>query len=217
MGFVTNPPGARAQLVSDRKGQTIVSEVGGQGFRVVVLSGPSGSGKTTVVERLIRQSPVKLIKCVSATTRPPRSGEVAGDSYYFLTPAEFASRRVAGDFLETAEVFGAGYWYGTLKSELDRARRQGGWAFLEIDVQGALRIMEVYPDALTIFLEPPSIEACEQRLRARGTDSEETIQKRLRKIVDELQLAHRYRYQVVNDELDQAVNRIHEILANQLS
>ena len=127
----------------------------GKPFRVVVLSGPSGSGKTTIVERLIRESNVKLVKCVSATTRPPRAGEVEGDAYYFLTDEVFNQRKSNGEFLETAEVFGAGYWYGTLKSELDRARQLGGWAFLEIDVQGALRVMEVYPESLTIFIAPP--------------------------------------------------------------
>ena len=184
----------------------------GRPFRVVVLSGPSGSGKTTIVERLIRQASVKLIKCVSATTRPPRVGETHADSYYFLTPEDFAARRIAGEFLETAEVFGAGYWYGTLKSELERARHENGWAFLEIDVQGALRVMEEYPDAVTIFLEPPSIEACEQRLRTRATDSEETIQRRLKKVHDELKLADRYKYRVVNDELEHAIGQINAIL-----
>lgn len=187
----------------------------GQPFQVVVLSGPSGSGKTTIVERLVIESPVKLVKCISATTRPARPGEVHGEAYYFLSNAEFAARRDAGEFLETAEVFGAGYWYGTLKSELDRARRERGWAFLEIDVQGALRVMQVYPDALTVFLEPPSIEICEQRLRSRGTDSEETIQRRLKKVKDELQLADRYRYRIVNDELDRAIHDIIQILKNQ--
>ena len=115
-----------------------------------------------------------------------------------------------------AEVFGAGYWYGTLKSEIDRARQLAGWAFLEIDVQGALRVMEIYPDSLTIFLEPPSLEVCEQRLRSRGTDTEATIQKRLRKVHEELLLADRYRHRVVNDELDRTVETICHILAKQL-
>ena len=185
-------------------------------FQVVVLSGPSGSGKTTIVERLIREAPIKLVKCVSATTRPPRPGEVHGDAYYFLSSEEFAARRARDEFLETAEVFGAGYWYGTLKSEIDRARLEGGWAFLEIDVQGALRVMEVYPEALTIFLEPPSLEVCEQRLRTRGTDSEATIQKRLKRVHEELRLAHRYCHRVVNDDLDQAVAAIHRILTDRL-
>jgi guanylate kinase len=186
---------------------------GEQAFHVLVLSGPSGTGKTTIVERLLRQAPIKLVKCVSATTRPRRVGEEDGEAYYFLKSEEFAARKAAGEFLETAEVFGAGYWYGTLKSELDRARQLGGWAFLEIDVQGALNVMAEYPDAITIFLKPPSIEVCEQRLRSRGTDSEETIQRRLRKVQDELLLADRYRYQVVNDNLEDAVERIIGILS----
>jgi guanylate kinase len=193
----------------------VVADTQGLPFRVVVLSGPSGSGKTTIVERLIRESSIKLMKCISATTRPKRVGEIDGDSYYFLPAETFAARKTAGEFLETAEVFGAGYWYGTLKSELHRAQAAGGWAFLEIDVQGALRVMDEYPDAVTIFLEPPSIAVCEQRLRQRGTDSEETIQRRLRKVEDELQLAHRYRHRVVNDDLHDAVQEIHAILRQQ--
>lgn len=181
-------------------------------FRVVVLSGPSGSGKTTLVERLVVSSPVKLVKCISATTRPRRIGETEGHSYYFLPLDEFLARKAAGEFLETAEVFGAGYWYGTLKSELQRARREGGWAFLEIDVEGALNVMQQYPDAVTIFIEPPSIAVCEARLRARGTDSEETIQRRLKRVQEELQLADRYRYRVVNDDLQDAMNHIDAIL-----
>lgn len=182
------------------------------GFQLLVLSGPSGSGKTTVVERLIAESSVPLVKAISATTRPPRNGEIHGDAYYFLTAEEFRNRKERDEFLETAEVFGAGYWYGTLKSEIQRAKDQNGWAFLEIDVQGALKVVEHYPNALTIFLKPPSIEVCEQRLRHRATDSEETIQRRLKKVHEELALADRYRYQVVNDELERAVDEIKTII-----
>ncbi len=182
-------------------------------FQILVLSGPSGSGKTTVVERLILESSVPLVKSISATTRPQRKGEVDGVAYYFLSADEFLRRRDQGEFLETAEVFGAGYWYGTLKSEIDRAKAERGWAFLEVDVEGALKIMALFPHALTIFLQPPSLEVCEQRLRSRATDSEETIQRRLRKVHEELALADRYCYQVVNDQLDQAVSEIKEIIA----
>src|SRR5262245_52746828 len=115
-------------------------------MQFVVLSGPSGSGKTTLVERLLQTSPVKLVKSVSATTRPPRRNEVEGVNYYFLSPSEFAARRSRGEFLECAEVHGTGNWYGTLKSEVERARRLGGWALLEIDVQGGRQIMHSYPD-----------------------------------------------------------------------
>ncbi len=190
----------------------MAARVGRNDFQILVLSGPSGSGKTTVVERLINESTVKLVKAISATTRPQRKGEVDGVAYYFLTTDEFVKRRDQGDFLETAEVFGAGYWYGTLKSEIQRAKDNQGWAFLEIDVQGALKVMEIYPEALTIFLQPPSLEVCEQRLRNRATDSEETIQRRLRKVHEELALADRYCYQVVNDDLDRAVDEIKTII-----
>ncbi|WP_373649934.1 guanylate kinase [Schlesneria sp. DSM 10557] len=181
-------------------------------FQLLVLSGPSGSGKTTIVERLVAESPVPLVKMISATTRPQRKGEVDGVAYYFLTPEEFERRRTEDAFLETAEVFGAGYWYGTLRSELQRAREANGWAFLEVDVEGAFKIIDVYPDALTIFVQPPSLEICEQRLRSRATDSEETIQRRLRKVHQELALADRYCYQVVNDDLDRAVDEIKSII-----
>ena len=191
----------------------MVARVGRNDFQILVLSGPSGSGKTTVVERLTKESSVPLIKAISATTRPQRKGEIDGVAYYFMTTDEFVKRRDRGDFLETAEVFGAGYWYGTLKSEIQRAKDGNGWAFLEIDVQGALKVMEIFPEALTIFLKPPSLEVCEQRLRNRATDSEETIQRRLRKVHEELALADRYCYQVVNDDLDRTVEELKSIIA----
>jgi guanylate kinase len=179
---------------------------------VVVLSGPSGSGKTTVVERLLDAAPLRLVKSISATTRAPRPGEVDGESYYFLSSQEFAERKSREEFLETAEVFGAGYWYGTLKSEVDRAQRLGGWSFLEIDVEGALRVMELYPDAVTIFLHPPSMEECERRLRSRASESEEAVQKRLRQVQEEIGQSGRYRYQVINDRLDDTIAEISRIL-----
>ena len=192
-----------------------MTPVGSDVFRVVILSGPSGAGKTTIVERMLRESPVRLIKSISATTHSPRSGETPGESYYFFSPEEFARRKDAGEFLETAEVFGVGHWYGTLKSEVDRARESHGWSLLEIDVEGALRVMELYPDAVTIFLKPPSMEVLEQRLRDRKTDAEAVIQRRLEKARDELAYVNRYRYQVVNHDLNQAVAEIVAILARE--
>ena len=180
--------------------------------RIAVLSGPSGSGKTTVVDCLIEQSPVRLLKAVSATTRPPRDGEVDGEAYYFLSPEEFERGCMQGDFVEYAEVHGSGHWYGTLKSELQRAREAEAWAFLEIDVQGALSVVRQYPDAVTIFLKTPSEAEYERRLRSRGTESEQAIRRRLDTAREELKFADRYRYQVVNDDLDRAVKEISEIL-----
>src|SRR5688572_13657270 len=105
--------------------------------RIVVLSGPSGTGKTTIVRRLIESQPVLLIKAVTATTRPPRHNEKDGRDYHFLPADEFARQRTAGRFLETAEVFGTGTWYGTPRAEVEQAERAGAWCLLEIDVRGA--------------------------------------------------------------------------------
>ena len=182
-------------------------------FCIVVLSGPSGSGKTTIVSRLVQDSPVKLIKSISATTRAPREHEVDGEDYYFLSAEEFEARRAQNDFLEYAEVHRTGYWYGTLKSELERAKKSAGWCFLEIDVEGALNVMREYPEALTIFITIPSEEEFEQRLRDRGTEDEAVIQKRLETARRELEFVDRYQHQVINDQLDRAVNEIKEIFS----
>jgi guanylate kinase len=178
-----------------------------------VLSGPSGSGKTTIVKRLLAESPVPLRMSISATTRPTRVGEVDGQDYYFLTRDEFEARRLAGEFLEYAEVHKSGYWYGTLVSEMSRAEAEGKWSLLEVDVQGAMSVMERFPDAITIFLMTPDVQEYERRLRARGTESEAILQRRLQTAIDELKLAGSYRYRVVNDNLDHAVSEICRVLA----
>ena len=183
------------------------------GFQVVVLSGPSGSGKTTIVQRLLHESPVKLMMSVSATTRPARAGENDGQDYYFIKGDQFQEYRRRGELLEWAEVHKTGYWYGTLCSELDRARDSSAWALLEVDVEGALNVIQRYPDAVTIFLTTPSIEIYEQRLRDRGTETEDVIQRRLQTARDELESSDRYRHIVVNDDLDRAVREICGILA----
>lgn len=181
-------------------------------MQFVVLSGPSGSGKTTIVERLLAESPIKLVKSVSATTRAPRKHERNGEDYYFLTPQEFAERRQRGEFLECAEVHGTGNWYGTLQSEIKRAQDLKGWALLEIDVQGARQVIERHPQALTIFLRTSSESEYEKRLRGRGTEAEEVIQRRLANARNELKLAPEYQHQVVNDDLGQAVREIIHII-----
>lgn len=180
---------------------------------IMVLSGPSGSGKTTVVDRLLESAPVRIVKAISATTRAPRKGEIDGCHYYFLSPEEFQRRRERGEFVECFEVHGTGNWYGTLKSELQRARDAGAWALLEIDVQGAERVLQQYPDAVTIFLSTSSIDEYERRLRARGTESEEAIQRRLKNAREELRHADKYKYRVKNDNLQQAVQEISQILS----
>lgn len=183
-------------------------------LQFVVLSGPSGSGKTTIVERLLCECPTRLVKSVSATTRPPRVGEVEGVNYYFLSRDEFQARRERNEFLECAEVHASGNWYGTLKSEVLRARQLGGWALLEIDVQGAQQVIAQYPEALSIFVKLSPAEEYERRLRGRQTDSEEVIQLRLENARNELLKADSYRYQVINADLDQAVREIIEIISS---
>jgi guanylate kinase len=183
--------------------------------QIVVLSGPSGSGKTTLVRKLIVESPVPLIKSVSATTRSARPSELPGDDYYFLSDAEFRSRMKNDEFIEFAEVFSSGFLYGTLRSELDRAWSQNAWAFLEIDVVGAMEVLRQYPQAVTIFLKAPSPEEFERRLRQRGTETEEIIRKRLATAAKEVEMAGHYKYVVVNDRLEQAVAEICEILRSE--
>ncbi len=181
--------------------------------RVLVLSGPSGSGKSTIVDRLVLESPIKVLEAVSATTRSPRPAEVDGEDYYFLGHEEFSARRERGEFVECAEVHGVGDWYGTLKSELKRAEAEGAWALLEIDVEGALNVMAECPDALTIFLLAPSMEEYRRRLESRGTESSEVIARRIKTAEREVERAEQYRYRVINDHLDRAVGEIIDILS----
>jgi guanylate kinase len=181
--------------------------------RVVVVSGPSGVGKSTVVERLLQCAPVPLVRSVSATTRQPRPGEVDGVAYHFLSPEEFQRRRTAGQFIECFQVFGQEDWYGTLRTEVAPRLTAGQWVLLEIDVQGAARIVESYPDAVTIFLRTASKEELERRLRGRNTETEERIQQRLKRAQAEMAAAETYNYQVVNDDVDRAVREICAILS----
>ena len=183
--------------------------------KLIVLSGPSGVGKSTVLDALLSRFAGKLRMAVSATTRSPRPGEIDGDDYYFLTPETFEIRRKQGDFLECCEVFGRGYWYGTLIDEVSPRLKRGEWVILEIDVEGTKQILEKHPEAETIFLRPESIEVLEQRLRDRATETEEAIARRLSVAKNELASADMYKHQVVNDQVEKAVETIATILTNQ--
>jgi guanylate kinase len=180
-----------------------------------VVSGPSGAGKTSVMQRVYKTCRVQLVRSVSATTRPPRCGETDGVDYHFLSDNEFQARRKKGDFLECFEVFTQGHWYGTLRSGVATGLAAGKWVVLEIDVQGALAVMQQFPDAITIFLRPSTPEELERRLRGRGTENEDSICRRLARADRELALADRYQHQVINDNMDQAVQDICGILTSQ--
>jgi guanylate kinase len=183
--------------------------------RLVVISGPSGAGKSTVVRELLSNCPLPLKMSVSATTRKPRLGEIEGIDYFFLTPEQFAVRRAAGEFLESKEY--AGNWYGTLQSQVTAGLAEGKWVILEIDVEGTLAVLEKHPEALTIFVHSGSVEELERRLRARNTESEEALARRLDTAKRELAQKDRYRYQVINRDVQQAVREVSDILLHHAS
>ena len=180
--------------------------------RLVIISGPSGSGKSTVLQKLFQNSEIPLMLSVSATTRPPRPGEKEGCDYYFLSDEEFQRRRNAGEFLECKEVFGRGYWYGTLRDPVSTGLNDGKWVILEIDVQGALAVLRNQPEAITIFVHPGSMAELEKRLRNRGTESEEAIQRRLNVAAEELALRHHYTHEVINQEINTTVQHLCQLL-----
>jgi guanylate kinase len=180
--------------------------------RLVIISGPSGSGKSTVVQKLFQNSEVPLTLSVSATTRPPRPSEIDGRDYHFLSDEEFQRRRNAGEFLECKEVFGRGYWYGTLREAVSTGLNEGKWVILEIDVQGALAVLRDQPEAITIFVHPGSMAELEKRLRNRGTESEEAIQRRLNVAAEELALRHHYTHEVINQEINTTVQHLCQLL-----
>jgi guanylate kinase len=183
--------------------------------RLVIISGPSGAGKSTVVRQLLEECDIPLTLSVSATTRSPRPGETSGVHYYFLSPEEFRERRLAGEFLECKEVFGRGDWYGTLQTQVAAGLEAGKWVILEIDVEGTLSVLEKFPDTLTIFIHSGSIEELERRLRLRNTESEESLQRRLEVARRELTFISRYKYQVINRDVAQAVREVCDILKSQ--
>lgn len=181
-----------------------------------IISAPSGSGKSTLVSQL-RTLVEGLEFSISYTTRAPRGSETDGREYHFTTREEFECMAERGEFLESAEVFGN--YYGTALSTLEHARLAGKDLLLDIDVQGALQVMEKLPSAVSIFIMPPSPETLELRLRNRSiaehVTSEQVIERRLSQAQSELQQIWQYRYALVNDDLDQAVSEMRAIVLSE--
>ena len=173
---------------------------------VVVISGPSGAGKSSFVKALLRGNGGDLVYSVSATTRAKRAHEADAKDYFFLTRDEFQRRVEAGDFVEHAQVHGE--MYGTLRSQIEQVLDSGRNVLLDVDVQGGQAVRGVYPDAVLIFVLPPSIEDLEERLRARGTDREDRINVLLENAQREIALMREYDYAVVNDDLETATRKV---------
>lgn len=179
--------------------------------KLVIISGPSGVGKSTCVRELLRSCDLPLELSVSATTRPKRPGETDGKEYRFLTADEFQRLKSENAFLETAEVFGVGHQYGTLRNVVSTGLQEGKWIILEIDVVGAAEVMREYPDAISIFIYQ-TLEEIEFRLRGRKTESEDVIQRRLAVASSELEVKDVYLHQVINETVEKSAAQICQLL-----
>ena len=176
---------------------------------LLVLSGPSGAGKGTLVDRLVKLRP-ECVFSISATTRPRRSNEHDGVQYEFVARDEFERRRAAGQFLEWAEVHG--HLYATPASFVDEGVRAGRVVVLDVDVQGGASVRRVRPEAVSVFIYPPSIDSLRERLLARRTDLPEVVEQRLQNAPGEMSQFREYDYLVVNDDLDSATARLTAIV-----
>jgi guanylate kinase len=178
--------------------------------KVVVISGPSGVGKGTICKQLVRRLNDVCLS-ISATTRPKAKTEVDGKDYYFLPREQFEKRIKEGSLLEYAEVFGN--FYGTPKDKVDEATAAGKTVILEIDVQGGRQVKAKCPNAVMIFIMPPTTKALAERITGRGRDAADVVQKRLAKANAEIEAAgNLYEYKIVNDDLEQAINEVMEII-----
>lgn len=185
--------------------------------KVIILSAPSGSGKSTIINALMKSDKLNLRFSVSATNRAPRGEEQDGKDYHFLSDDEFRKAIANDDFLEYEEVY-PGRFYGTLKSEIERIGAMGCNVVMDIDVNGALRVKEqLRSNALSLFIQPPSIEELRRRLESRATDSSESIEARIDRARYELEQAPRFDATVVNDNLQQAIDQVERIITGYLA
>lgn len=185
--------------------------------KLIIFCAPSGSGKTTIVKHLLTKFGDKLAFSVSATTREPRVGEVDGTHYYFLNKALFEQKKEAGDFVEYEEVY-QGTYYGTLKEELERLWNQGKIVLFDVDVKGGLSLKKYFGDnALAIFVKVPSLEILHQRLIARQTENNKSIEKRMEKAAYELSFENQFDTTLLNDELNTACKNSEVLIKNFLT
>jgi guanylate kinase len=175
----------------------------------VILSSPSGGGKTTIAKELLRRRR-DLGYSVSGTTRVARPGEADGVDYYFMSPEAFETARANGEFAESAEVHGR--MYGTLKREVDRILASGRHVVMDIDVQGARQFVEAYPESVLVFIVPPDAATLLERLKGRGTETPESLARRMRSAIEELRAVDLYGYLVVNQNLGDAVQAVSSII-----
>ncbi len=201
---------SRSAVLPVRLGLETLEETSKKG-KLVVVSGPSGSGKSTIVGRVVELPELRTRLSISMTTRPMRPGEIDGREYYFRTAVEFEAAKAAGELLEWANVHGNSY--GTPAKPVEQALAEGVCVLLEIDVQGAAKVKSCKPDAVLVFIHPPSFAILEDRLRARGTDEPGVIARRLANARTEIQQATSYDFQLVNEQLDDCVRELASIVS----
>lgn len=184
--------------------------------KLIIFSAPSGSGKSTIINHLLQQD-LNLAFSISATSRPPRGTERDGVEYFFLTPDEFRERIARDEFLEYEEVY-PGRFYGTLKSQVEKQLAAGQNVVFDVDVVGGCNIKKYYGErALSVFIQPPSVEELRRRLVGRGTDASEVIEDRVAKAEYELEFAPQFDVVVVNDNLEEAQQRAYDVIRNFLN
>ena len=181
---------------------------------LIIISGPSGVGKGTIREKLMKNNDINLFYSVSMTTRKPRPGEVDGKDYYFVSDAEFTKNVEKGNLLEWTEF--VGNKYGTPKDKIELLRKEGKNILLEIEVNGAQQVISKVPDAISIFILPPSLEELEKRIRGRSTETDEVIMQRLEKAKKEFEHQIDYDYKVINDNLDDTVEKIRKLIIDNM-
>ncbi len=180
---------------------------------LVVISAPSGGGKTTVIRRVLASGNGNFKYSISATTRRIRAGEVDGQDYHFLSLEGFKDKKEQGEFVEWAEVHGN--YYATPRKPIEKWLNKGKTVFLDLDVNGGLEVKKYFNDsALLIFIKPPSVESLVQRLRGRKTETQHEIDKRLKRVPEEMHKSQRYDYQILNEDLDNTKTEILEIIRN---